>query len=126
MRSQAVPSAIINWMIQASESRLPDISRPHKGCVVGNPALQPGHMQYAAFGVHLVDFHPASLRYALGMAKHQEQQATGAHLVPAALSRFNQPLNLAAGEVFSVAVPPPVFPALRPFCSPPFIILSRV
>jgi hypothetical protein len=41
MRSQAVPSAIINWMIQAPESRLPDISRPRKGCVVGNPALQP-------------------------------------------------------------------------------------
>ena len=73
MRSQAVPSAIINRMIQAPESRLPDISRPRKGCVVGNPALQPGHMQYAAFGVHLVDFHPVSLRYALGMPEHQEQ-----------------------------------------------------
>jgi len=33
-------------------------------------------MQYAAFGVHLVDFHPVSLRYALGMPEHQEQQAT--------------------------------------------------
>jgi hypothetical protein len=53
--------------------------------------------------------------------KHQEQQATVAHLVPAALGRFNQPFNLAAGEVFSVAVPPPVFPVFRPF-----IILSRV
>ena len=85
MRSQAVPSAIINWMIQAPESRLPDISRPRKGCVVGNPALQPGHMQYAAFGVHLVDFHPVSLRYALGMPEHQEQQATVAHLIPVIL-----------------------------------------
>jgi hypothetical protein len=58
---------------------------------------------------------------AQAMPEHQEQQATVAHLVPAALGRFNQPFNLAAGEVFSVAVPPPVFPALRPF-----IILSRV
>jgi hypothetical protein len=40
------------------------------------------------------------------MPEHQEQQATVAHLVPAALGRFNQPFNLAAGEVFSVAVSP--------------------
>jgi hypothetical protein len=36
---------------------------------------------------------------------HQEQQATVAHLIPAALGRLNQPFNLAAGEVFSVAAP---------------------
>jgi hypothetical protein len=38
---------------------------------------------------------------AQAMPEHQEQQATVAHLVPAALGRFNQPFNLAAGEVFS-------------------------
>ena len=105
MRSQAVPSAIINWMIQAPESRLPDISRPRKGCVVGNPALQPGHMQYAAFGVHLVDFHPVSLRYALGMPEHQEQQATVAHLIPVILGSLQSSVPpLVRGKVFGVAV----------------------
>ena len=78
-------------------------------------------MQHAAFGVHLIEFHPAGLRHAQAMPEHQEQQATVAHLVSAALGRLNQPIDLAAGKVFSVAVPPPVFPALRPF-----IILSRV
>jgi hypothetical protein len=57
-------------------------------------------MQHAAFRVHLVEFHPAGLRHAQAMPEHQEQQATLAHLVPAALGRFNQPFNLAAGEVF--------------------------
>jgi hypothetical protein len=58
------------------------------------------------------------------MPEHQEQQATVAHLVPDTLSRFNQPFNLAADEVFSVAVPPPVFPVV-PLLRP-CIILSRV
>jgi hypothetical protein len=40
------------------------------------------------------------------MPEHQEQQATVAHLVPGAFGRFNQPFNLAAGEVFSVPVSP--------------------
>ena len=79
-------------------------------------------MQHAAFRVHLVEFHPAGLRHAQAMPEHQEQQATVAGLVPAALGRLNQPFNLAAGEVLSVAVlRRPVFPFFRPF-----IILSRV
>jgi hypothetical protein len=56
----------------------------------------------------------AGLRHAQAMPEHQEQQATVAHLVPAALGCFNQPVNLAAGEVFAVADlrqhPPPNFP----------------
>src|SRR5208283_866721 len=60
-------------------------------------------MQHAAFGVHLVEFHPAGLRHAQSMPEHQEQQATVAHLVPAVLSRFHQPFNLARGEMLPVA-----------------------
>jgi hypothetical protein len=52
-------------------------------------------MQHPAFGVYLVEFQLA-------------------HLVPAALGRFNQPFNLAAGKVFSVAVPRQCSPLLRP------------
>jgi hypothetical protein len=61
-------------------------------------------MQHAAFGVHLVEFHPASLGHAQPVPEDQEQQATVAGFVPAALHGFNQPFNLAAGEVLSVAV----------------------
>ena len=74
-------------------------------------------MQHAAFGVHLVEFHPAGLGHAQPVPEDQEQQATVAGFVPAALHGFNQPFNLAAGEVFSVAVGagrPPVFPAFSP------------
>jgi hypothetical protein len=74
-------------------------------------------MQHAAFRVHLVEFHPAGLRHAQAMPEHQEQQATVAHLVPGAFGRFNQPFNLAAGEVFSVAVPPASVPRFFAFAS---------
>src|SRR5208337_3777351 len=70
-------------------------------------------MQHAAFGVHLVEFHPAGLRHAQSMPEHQEQRATVAHLVPAVLSRFHQPFNLARGEMLPVAdlcQPPAMFP----------------
>jgi hypothetical protein len=84
-------------------------------------------MQHAAFGVHLVEFDPASFRDAQAMPEHQKQQAPVAHLVPAALGRFNQPLNLPRGEMLPVAdllTPPSVFPVFPLFR--PFIILSRV
>ena len=62
-------------------------------------------MQHAAFGVRLVESHPAGLRHAQTVPEDQEQQATVAGFVPAAaLHGFNQPFNLAAGEVLSVAV----------------------
>jgi hypothetical protein len=38
------------------------------------------------------------------MPEDKQQQTTVAGLVPAALYGFNQPFNLAAGEVLSVAV----------------------
>ena len=41
------------------------------------------------------------------MPEHQEQQATVAGFVPAALGRLDQPFDLAPGEVLSVAVPVP-------------------
>ena len=37
------------------------------------------------------------------MPEHQEQQATVADLVPAALRRLDQPFNLARGEMLPVA-----------------------
>ena len=61
-------------------------------------------MQHAAFGVHLVELQPASLRHAQAMPEHQEQQATVAGLVPAALRRLDQPFNLAPGEVLPVGL----------------------
>jgi hypothetical protein len=56
-------------------------SSPRRGCVVDN-ALQPGHMQHAAFGCP-----PGrvSSGHAQAMPEHQEQQATVAHLVPSFL-----------------------------------------
>src|SRR5271166_1941600 len=60
-------------------------------------------MQHAAFGIYLVQFHAAGLGHAQAMPEHQEQQATVAHLVPAVLSRFHQPFNLARGEMLPVA-----------------------
>ena len=67
-------------------------------------------MEHAVFRVQLVEFHPAGLRHAQAMPEHQEQQATVPHLVPTAIGRFNQPFNFAAGEVFSVGVPPASVP----------------
>ena len=61
-------------------------------------------MQHAAFGVHLVEFHSAGLGHAQSMPEDQQQQATVAGFVPAALHGFNQPFNLAAGEVLSVSL----------------------
>ena len=81
-------------------------------------------MQHAAFHVHLVEFHPAGLRDTQAMPEDQEQQATVANLVPAALRRFNQPFNLPAGEVLPVVdiwQPHASVPRFRPF-----INLSRV
>ena len=83
--------------------------------------LQPGDVQDAALGVHLVKFHPAGFRDAEAMPEHQEQQATVAGLVPAALGRLDPPFNLAPVRCFGSLSFPPVFPLLRPF-----IILSRV
>jgi hypothetical protein len=56
-------------------------SSPRRGCVVDN-ALQPGHMQHAAFGCP-----PGrvSSGHAQAMPEHLEQQATVAHLVPSFL-----------------------------------------
>jgi hypothetical protein len=48
------------------------------------------------------------------MPEHQEQQATVAHLVPVALGRSTSRLV----RCFRSLSPPPVFPTLRPFCSP--------
>jgi hypothetical protein len=61
-------------------------------------------MQHAAFGVHLVEFHLAGLGYAQTVPEDQEQQATVAGFVPAALHGFNQLFNLAANEVLPLAV----------------------
>ncbi len=61
-------------------------------------------MQHAAFSVHLIEFHPAGFRHAQAMPKHQEQQATVTGFIPGALNRFNQPCNLAPGEVLPVGV----------------------
>jgi hypothetical protein len=69
--------------------------------------LQSGDVQDAAFGVHLVEFHPAGFRDAQAMPEHQEQQATVAGFVPAPPGRLNQLFNLAPGKVLSVAVIPP-------------------
>src|ERR1700733_9612735 len=69
-------------------------------------------MQHAAFGVHLIEFHAAGLRHAQAMPEHEQQKATVAGLVPPALGRLDQPLNLAPGEVLPVAV--------RPACAPVF------
>jgi hypothetical protein len=49
--------------------------------------LQPGNVQDAAFGVHLVEFQPAGFRDAQAMPEHQEQQATVA-VIPARVSAF--------------------------------------
>src|SRR5271157_940185 len=48
------------------------------------------------------------------MPEHQEQQATVAGFIPAALRCFNQPANLAAGEVLPVAVVPARVSAFSP------------
>jgi len=61
-------------------------------------------VQHAAFGVHLIELHPAGFRNAQPMPKHQEQQTTVAGFVPAALRRLDEPLNLAPGKVLAVAV----------------------
>ena len=52
------------------------------------------------------EFHPAGFRDAEAVPEHQEQQATVAGLVPAALGRLDQPFNLAPGQVLPVAVVP--------------------
>ena len=48
---------------------------------------------------NLIEFHLAGLGHAQPMPEDQQQQATVAGFVPAALHGFNQPFNLAAGEV---------------------------
>ncbi len=52
-------------------------------------ALQAGDMQHAAFGVHLIEFQPASFRNAEAMPEHQQHQATVAGFIPAALRGFD-------------------------------------
>jgi hypothetical protein len=61
-------------------------------------------MQDATFTVHLIQLQTASLRDAETMPEHQEQKATVAGFVPAALGRFDQPFHLTAGKVFPVAL----------------------
>ena len=61
-------------------------------------------MQHAAFGVHLVEFHPASLGHAQPMPEDQQQHATVAGLITAPLRGLDQPFNLAPGEVLALAV----------------------
>ena len=78
-------------------------SSPRRGCVVDNPPFNRATCSTRAFGVHLVECHPAGLRHAQAMPEHQEQQAAVAHLVPAVLSRFHQSFNLARGEMLPVA-----------------------
>jgi hypothetical protein len=74
-------------------------------------------MQNPAFGINLIQLQLADLRYAESMPEHEEEQTPVAGLVPAALSRLDQPGNFAPGEVLPVAAlrrPDPFFPTARP------------
>src|ERR1035441_8017329 len=62
-------------------------------------------MQDATFAVHLIQLQTASFGDAEPMPEHQEQKATIAGFVPAAPGCLDQPFHLAAGKVFSVALP---------------------
>jgi hypothetical protein len=66
----------------------------------------------------LVEFHSAGFRHVQTVPEDQEQQAMVAGFVPAVLHSFNQPFNLAAGEVLALGYrsrPRLVFLLLRPF-----------
>ena len=61
-------------------------------------------MQHAAFNVHLIELQPAGLGHAESVPEHQKQKAAVAGFVPAALRRVDQLLNLAPGQMQTLAL----------------------
>jgi hypothetical protein len=78
----------------------------------------------------LIDLQPAGFRYPEAVPEHEQQQATVAGFIPASPGRFDQPFNLAPGEVLPVAVtialPGYFFPTARPLLPPGFPAFAPV
>jgi hypothetical protein len=61
-------------------------------------------MQHVAFSIDVIELHAARLRYAQTVPEHEEQAAVADGLSAALVaSIFDQPFNLATGEVLAVA-----------------------
>jgi hypothetical protein len=73
-------------------------SSPRSGWVVERPFFSLATVQHPALDLHLIEFELAGFRHPQPVAEHQQQQATVAGLVAAALGSLSSAIRQKEGE----------------------------